>query len=81
MTFDLLAAPPTGQTLVVAFLTSDPINFFKETDNDRDANGNIKVDFASLSATSTRAIRVAPRKAGNAAAQMDLQIVEAAANH
>jgi hypothetical protein len=77
MAFDLLAAEPLGPTLVVAFLTSDPINFYQDTVEDRDAAGHIKLDFVSLSHTATRAIRVAPRKSENYAAQLDLQIVAA----
>jgi len=79
MAFDLLAAEPIGPTLVVAFLSPDPINFYQDTVDDRDAAGNIKVVFASLSHTATRAIRVAPRKKDIYAAQLDLQIVAAPA--
>jgi hypothetical protein len=79
MAFDLLAAEPLGPTLVVAFLSSDPINFYQETVDDRDEAGHIKFDFASLSHTATRAIRVAPRKKDIYAAQLELQIVAASA--
>ena len=77
MAFDLLAAEPIGPTLVVAFLSSDAINFYQETVDDRDEAGHIKVDFPSLSHTATRAIRIAPRKKDIYAAQLELQIVEA----
>jgi metacaspase-1 len=77
MAFDLLAAEPTGPTLVVAFLSPDPINFYQDTVDDRDPAGNIKVDFPSLSHTATRAIQVAPRNKDIYAAQLDLQIVAA----
>jgi len=77
MAFDLLAAEPLGPNLVVAFLTSDPINFYQDTVEDRDADGHIKLDFVSLSHNATRAIVVAPRKSQIYAAQLDLQIVAA----
>jgi hypothetical protein len=79
MTFDLLAAEPIGPTLVVAFLSSDPINFYQDTVEDRDEAGHIKVDFPQLSHTATRAIRVAPRRQDIYAAQLELQILPAAA--
>jgi hypothetical protein len=79
MAFDLLAAEPAGPTLVVAFLSSDPINFYQDTVEDRDESGHIKVDFPQLSHTATRAIRVAPRQKDIYAAQLELQIVPAAA--
>jgi metacaspase-1 len=79
MAFDLLAAEPAGPTLVVAFLSSDPINFYQDTVEDRDEAGHIKVDFPQLSHTATRAIRVAPRSKDIYASQLDLQIVPAAA--
>ena len=75
MAFDLLASEPLGPTLVVAFLTSDPINFYQDTVEDRDADGHIKLDFVSLSHNATRAIVVAPRKSQIYAAQLDLQVV------
>ena len=81
MAFDLLAAEPVGPTLVVAFLSSDQINFYQETVDDRDEAGHIKVDFASLSHTATRAIRVAPRKKDIYAAQLELQVVAAPPGH
>ena len=81
MAFDLLAAEPTGPTLVVAFLSSDSINFYQDTVDDRDEAGHIKVDFASLSHTATRAIVVAPRKKDIYATQLDLQVIAAAAKH
>jgi metacaspase-1 len=81
MGFDLLASPPTGPTLVVAFVSSEAINFYQETADDRDENGFIKVDFSSLSPSATRAIRIAPRNSQRYAAQLQLQIAEAAAGH
>jgi len=77
MAFDLLASEPLGPNLVVAFLTSDPINFYQDTVEDRDAAGHIKLDFVSLSHNATRAIRVAPRKSEIYAGQLDVQIVAA----
>jgi hypothetical protein len=78
MAFDLLAAEPAGPTLVVAFLSSDPINFYQDTVEDRDESGHIKVDFPQLSHVAMRAIRVAPRQKDNYAAQLELQVLPAA---
>jgi len=78
MNFDLQAAAPTGSTLVVAFVTADPINFYQETIDDRDENGFIKVDFAALSPTATRAISVVPRASQHSSGQLELQVVDAA---
>lgn len=75
MTFDLPASEPLGPTLVAAFVTQDPINFYDQTLDERDVNGNINVDFASLSHTATRALRVAPKKKEMYAAQLELMIV------
>ena len=78
MAFNLEASEPLGSTLVVAFLSSDPINFYKETLDNRDENGNINADFAALSHTATRAIRVTPRKNETYGGQVELQIDAAA---
>jgi hypothetical protein len=78
MSFDLLASEPLGPTLVVAFLSTDPINFYQDTLDDRDAKGNITADFASLSHAATRAIRIAPRKAENYGGQVEMEIDAAA---
>ena len=78
MDFELLAAEPAGETLVVAFLSSDPINFYKEMLDERDANGNITVDFPALSHTATRAIRVAPRRKEILSGQVQIEIVSGA---
>jgi hypothetical protein len=74
MDFELLAAEPVGQTLVVAFLTSAPLNFYNETLDERDAQGRISVDFPALSHTATRAIRVAPRQARSYAGQVEFEV-------
>jgi metacaspase-1 len=75
MKFDLLASEPVGPNLVVAFLSTEPINFYEETLEDRDAQGNIEVDFPSLSNTATRAVRAATRHDGVWAGQAELRIV------
>ena len=62
MDFVLPASEPVGPTLVAAFVTEDPINFYEQTLDDRDANGNVNVTFTTLSHKATRAIRVAPSK-------------------
>ncbi|MEO8315853.1 MAG: caspase family protein [Pseudomonadota bacterium] len=79
MGFELLAAEPLGATQVMAFFSSDPINFFQEALDERDQNGKVTVDFPSLSHTATRAIRVAPRRKETAAGQLALEIVAAPA--
>lgn len=75
MDFELLASEPVGPTLVVAFLTSAPLNFFNETLDQRDDQGRINVDFPALSYTATRAIRVAPREARSYGGQLEIQVV------
>ena len=75
MAFELLASEPLGETLVVAFLSSDRINFYQQSVDNRDENGNIKVDFSTLSTTATRAIRIAPRNSEIFAAELEMQIV------
>jgi hypothetical protein len=60
MAFTLPAAEPLGPTLVAAFVTQDPINFYEQTLDERDANGNIIVAFTTLSPVATRAITIAP---------------------
>ncbi len=75
MTFVLPATEPAGPTLVAAFVTKDPINFYEHTLDDRDENGNINVTFTKLSQMATRAIRVALRKADMYAAMLELSVV------
>lgn len=77
MAFDLLASEPLGPTLIVAFLSSDPINFYQQSVDNRDENGNIKVDFSTLSPTATRAIRVSPRNSEIYSAELEVQVVAA----
>jgi hypothetical protein len=75
MDFVLPAAEPAGKTLVAAFVTQDPINFYSQTLDERDENGNVNVTFTTLSKTATRAIRVAPRKAEMYAVMLELAVV------
>lgn len=75
MAFDLPASEPVGPTLVAAFVTRDPINFYEQTLDDRDENGNVNVTFTTLSHTATRAIRVAPRKEDMYAVAIELSVV------
>ncbi|MDH3282446.1 MAG: hypothetical protein OEQ18_15145, partial [Gammaproteobacteria bacterium] len=74
-TFELPAAEPVGPTLVAGFVTRDPINFYNETLDDRDENGNIDAVLSTLSHTATRAIRVAPRRQEMYAAHMELTVI------
>jgi hypothetical protein len=76
MDFELPAAEPLGPTLVVGFVTSDPVNFYENSLDERDRDGNINVDFTSMSHTATRAIRVAPRKKEMYAAQLEINVVK-----
>jgi hypothetical protein len=75
MSFDLLASEPLGSTLLVAFLSSDRINFYQQSIDNRDENGNIKADFSTLSTTATRAIRIAPRNSEIFSAELEVQVV------
>ena len=78
MEFELLASEPLGPTYVYAFFSTDPVNFFQETLDDRDHNGAVTVDFPALSHSATRAIRVVPRKSQVAAGTLQIEIVAAA---
>jgi hypothetical protein len=73
MAFDLQVGEPVGPTLVVAFLSSEPIDFYRETLDNRDEHGNITADFATLSHSATRAIRVTPRRNETYAGQVEIQ--------
>ena len=73
--FTLPASAPLGPTLVAAFVTQDPINFYTQTLDDRDEQGNVNVTFTTLSHSATRAIRVAPRRAEMYAEMLELSVV------
>ena len=75
MKFDVLAAEPLGPNLVVAFLSSNRIDFFQETIEDRDDKGEVRVTFPSLSHTATRAIRTASRRNAIWVGQAEVQII------
>lgn len=75
MEFELPASEPLGPTLVVGFVTSDPLNFYENSLDERDKNGNINVDFTSMSRVATRAIKVAPKKKEMYAAQLEITVV------
>ena len=63
MDFTLPVSEPLGQTLVVAFLSDRPINFYKsQVGGERDSTGNYIGDFAEVSPTATRAITVVPKE-------------------
>ena len=76
MAFELPASEPLGPTLVVGFLTSDPINFYENSLDERDRNGNINVDFTSMSHSATRAIQVAPARKEMYAARLEITVVK-----
>ena len=75
MEFELPASEPLGATLVVGFVTSDPVNFYENSLDQRDENGRINVDFTNMSRVATRAIRVAPRKKDMYAARLEITVV------
>ncbi len=75
MEFELPASEPLGPTLVVGFVTSDPVNFYENSLDQRDKDGNINVDFTSMSRVATRAIKVAPKKKEMYAAQLEITVV------
>jgi hypothetical protein len=62
MSFELPASEPLGPTIVAAFVTQDPINFYEQALEGRDADGNITVAFTTMSQMATRAIRIAPKR-------------------
>jgi hypothetical protein len=74
MAFELPASEPPGATLVVAFVTKDPVNFYESSLDERDADGSINVELATMSHTATRAINVAPRKKEMYAAKIDVDV-------
>ncbi len=54
--FSLIAADPTGPTLIAAFVSQAPINLYQLTTSGRNKDGHIEDIFSSLSAFGTRAI-------------------------
>lgn len=74
MAFDLPASEPTGPTLVVGFVTKDPINFYEHSLDDRNSDGTIDVDLATMSHGATRAIRVSSRKKEMYAAKIEVDV-------
>ena len=74
MAFELPASEPVGPTLVVAFVTSDPINFYESSTDERNVDGTINVDFTRMSHSATRAIRVAPKRKEMYAAKLELDV-------
>lgn len=75
MEFELPASEPLGATLVVGFVTRDPVNFYENSLDERDIDGKINVDFTSMSHSATRAIRVAPKKKEMYAALLEITVV------
>lgn len=77
MAFDLPASEPIGPTLVVGFVTKDPVNFYAQSLDDRTPEGTIDADLATMSHVATRAIRVAPRKKQMYAAKIEVDVTRA----
>ena len=76
MAFELPASEPLGPTLVVAFVSPEPINFYEASLDERNADGSLNVDFSRLSHAATRAIRVAPKKKPVQAATLEIDVVQ-----
>lgn len=57
MKFDLTAAQPYGATLVAAFLSKEPVDFYASGVGDRDGEGAMQESFARLSAASRSQLR------------------------
>lgn len=74
MEFQLPASEPIGSTLIVAFVTADPVNFYTSTLDDRNTDGSIDVALASMSHVATRAIQVAPRKKEMYATRIEVDV-------
>jgi lysozyme len=54
MKFDLKATKPYGPTLVAAFLSTEPLDFYQDGAGERDVQGRMHEQFALLSASSRR---------------------------
>lgn len=74
--FSLAVVKPVGPTLVAAFLTSEPINFYEQTLDDRDENSNVNIDFVTLSHTAMRAIRDTQRNSQTYSAMLELSVID-----
>ena len=59
--FDLPATAPYGPTLLVAFLTDEPVNLFETGDGRRDPAGNLLDQFPQLSSLGMRGFRPTAR--------------------
>ncbi|HRF11538.1 MAG: Lysozyme RrrD [Candidatus Accumulibacter phosphatis] len=57
MKFDLKATPPYGVTLVTAFLSKEPLDFYQNGTGERDEQGAMQEPFARLSAASRSQLR------------------------
>ena len=75
MAFELPASEPLGTTLVVAFVSPQPINFYEASLDERNADGTLNVDFSRMSHVATRAIRVAPKAQPVQAAMLEIEVV------
>ena len=75
MSFELPASEPVGPTLVAAFVTTKPVNFYESSVDERTAAGLLDVDFSTMSHSATRAIRVAAKENAVYAAKLELYVV------
>src|SRR5690606_14414418 len=81
MGFAILAQPPTGPTLVVALLTTTPINAYHLTALGRNSEGEIIDVFAPLSERVTRGFVAVGRETRSTEAQGRPEMPTRAAMH
>jgi hypothetical protein len=66
MKFRVAAAPPTGPTLVVAFLTDKDVNLLNTGVEGRDAAGKMQETFTEVNGRGTRALKIEASDASDA---------------
>lgn len=77
MNFILRASPPSGPSLVVAFLTDKPVNLLTLGIEGRDAAGHMEQVFTEVSARATRALSVEARPSQFAAGTLTVLVAPA----
>jgi metacaspase-1 len=78
MNFVLRAAEPLGPSLVVAFLSTKPVNLLELGIEGRDSAGRMQQVFTEVSARATRALSVEARQSQFAAGSLTVAVVGAA---
>ena len=74
MAFELNTLEPTGETMIIAFVTQDRINFFEQNLDQRNPDGTINVNFTKLSTTATRGFAAQPKGQGKYATVVDVTV-------